>query len=647
MLEKNTLVLYKKQPAIITEVGEKYTIEYQSVPATTTGKKAQYATQKVRDKDIFELFPNVKVSLESIINQNSNTAVKEGFSRALEEAYELLLSDEETASSTFDFSTLIEYSIGELTDLNSFAFFDSLTNDIHFKYDENTKLFSLHSEEEIKQIQQKNYEKEHEAEIKASFINRLKQKKINLPDDTKFMQEIEALALGKTDKSKFLKEAGIKETPEKAHKILLDTGFWHIGKNPYPSRYGVSMQSATETLASPPEEERVLVNHIAYAIDNIWSTDPDDAIGFDGEYVWIHIADPASSVFPDSKIDVIARNRGATLYIPEGASRMLAEESIEDYALGLCEYSGGCKTGKLSNALSFKIKLDDKGNITETEVLKTKVFVERYTYESADENKESEELKPLFEIAEKNENRRKEAEAVFINLPEVHIDLEKQEDSPIPTVKIYSNEQRAKSSDVVREFMLLAGEAAAKYAFKKGIPFPFISQPSPDIPKDLPEGLAGQYRLRRSMRSRSVGVSPAAHAGLGLGMYSQVTSPLRRYSDLIAHQQLRAHLNQSPLLDKDTMLERISAGDAAMSASIKAERSTRLHWTIVYLLQNPEWTGKGVVVELRGKQAVILIPELAQETIIIPKETVALNDELIVKAGKLNLPELELLFFEV
>ena len=647
MLEKNTLVLYKKQPAIITEVGEKYTIEYQSVPATTTGKKAQYATQKVRDKDIFELFPKVKVSLESIINQNSNTAVKEGFSRALEEAYELLLSDEETASSSFDFSTLIEYSIGELTDLNSFAFFDSLTNDIHFKYDENTKLFSLRSEEEIKQIQQKNYEKEHEAEIKAGFINRLKQKKINLPDDTKFMQEIEALALGKTDKSKFLKEAGIKETPEKAHKVLLDTGFWHIGKNPYPSRFGLSMQSATETLASPPEEERTLVNHIAYAIDNIWSTDPDDAIGFDGEYVWIHIADPASSVFPDSKIDVIARNRGATLYIPEGASRMLAEESIEDYALGLCEYSGGCKTGKLSNALSFKIKLDDKGNITETEVLKTKVFVERYTYESADENKESEELKPLFEIAEKNENRRKEAEAVFINLPEVHIDLEKQENSPIPTVKIYSNEQRAKSSDVVREFMLLAGEAAAKYAFKKGIPFPFISQSSPDIPKDLPEGLAGQYRLRRSMRSRSVGVSPAAHAGLGLGMYSQVTSPLRRYSDLIAHQQLRAHLNQSPLLDKDTMLERISAGDAAMSASIKAERSTRLHWTIVYLLQNPEWTGKGVVVELRGKQAVILIPELAQETIIIPKETVALNDELIVKAGKINLPELELSFFEV
>lgn len=647
MLEKNTLVLYKKQPAIITEVGEKYTIEYQTVAATNTGKKAQYATQKVRDKDIVELFSNCKVNLESIINQNTNSAVKETFAKSLLDAYELLLSDEETASTPLDFSSIVDYSIGELTDLNAFAFYDSLVNDIHFKQDEQTNLFSLRTENEIKQIQQKNYEKEHEAEIKAAFINRLKQKKINLPDDTKFMQEIEALALGKSDKSKFLKEAGIKETPEKAHKVLLDTGFWHMGKNPYPSRYGHSMQSATETLSSPPEEERFIVNHVAYAIDNIWSTDPDDAIAFDGEYVWVHIADPASSVLPDSKIDIKARNRGATLYIPEGASRMLAEESIEDYALGLAEYSNGEKTGKLSNALSFKIKLDDNGNISETEVLKTKVFVERYTYESADENKETEELKPLFEIAEKNEKRRKESGAVFINLPEVHIELEKQADSPVPNVKISSNENKPKSCDVVREFMLLAGEAAAKYAFKNNIPFPFISQPSPDIPKDLPTGLACDYRLRRCMRSRSVGVNPAAHAGLGLGMYSQVTSPLRRYSDLIAHQQLRAHLSQSPLLDKDTMLERISAGDAAMGASIKAERSTRLHWTIVFLLQNPEWTGKGIVVELRGKQAVILIPELGQETIIVPKSTLALNDEIVVKAGNINLPELQVSFFEV
>ena len=145
MLAKNTLVLYKKQPAIITEVGEKYTIEYQTVPATNTGKKAQYATQKVRDKDIVELFSNCKVSLESIINQNTNSAVKEIFAKSLLDAYELLLSDEETASTPLDFSSIVDYSIGELTDLNAFAFYDSLVNDIHFKQDEQTHLFSLRS----------------------------------------------------------------------------------------------------------------------------------------------------------------------------------------------------------------------------------------------------------------------------------------------------------------------------------------------------------------------------------------------------------------------------------------------------------------------------------------------------------------------
>ena len=129
MLAKNTLVLYKKQPAIITEIGEKYTIEYQTVPATATGKKAQYGTQKVRDKDIVELFSNCKVSLESIINQNTNSAVKETFAKSLLDAYELLLSDEETASTPLDFSSIVDYSIGELSDLNAFAFYDSLVNE--------------------------------------------------------------------------------------------------------------------------------------------------------------------------------------------------------------------------------------------------------------------------------------------------------------------------------------------------------------------------------------------------------------------------------------------------------------------------------------------------------------------------------------
>jgi len=195
--------------------------------------------------------------------------------------------------------------------------------------------------------------------------------------------------------------------------------------------------------------------------------------------------------------------------------------------------------------------------------------------------------------------------------------------------------------------MLLAGEAAAKFAFKNNIPFPFISQEKPEIPNKLPEGLAGQYKLRRCMRSRSVGVTPSQHAGLGLGMYSQVTSPLRRYSDLVAHQQLRAFLKNEKILDKDQVLERIAAGDAAASATVKAERKSNLHWTLVFLIKHKEWTGDAIIVDIKNHQAICIIPSLAMETTLNIPSNLKLNDIIKVKAGNINIPLLTVDFTQI
>ena len=635
MLQILSPVLYKCQPAVVTEIGEKYTIQFCTSPATETGKKAVYGTQKVRERDVILLSENKISSLDALLKAAENQETIENIKNSINETWELLVSDEETAAAEISFSELADYS-GISAD-NIWAFYSVLLKDIHFsKKAQNDKLpsFIPNTQEEIDAISAREKEKEAEAEIKAGFISRLQKKQLILPQDAKYMQEVEAFALGLTDKSKVLNDAGLKATPEKAHKLLLDTKIWTIAKNPYPSRAGLSMQSATERLESPKSEERVHVETTAWAIDNEWSTDPDDAIAFDGTYYWIHIADPASTVTPDSKADISARNRGATLYIPEGAARMLCENALEDYALGL---------KSVSNALSFRIKLDDDGNIQETSVLKTTVHVERLTYESADEKKDSPELAPLFEFARKNIERRKKLGAVFIDMPEIHIRLAESGEENIPKVEI-SPVNHPESAVVVREMMLLAGEGAARFAFKNNIPFPFVSQDAPDLPKDLPEGLAGQYRLRHSMRSRSVGVTPSNHAGLGLSMYSQVTSPLRRYSDLIAHQQLRAFIDGKPLIDKDEMLTRISAGDAAAGATIKAERKTNLHWILVYLLQNPNWRGKGVIVDNKGNQAVVIIPELAQEATVNASKKYGINEEVTVKAANINLTELTVLF---
>jgi exoribonuclease-2 len=152
----------------------------------------------------------------------------------------------------------------------------------------------------------------------------------------------------------------------------------------------------------------------------------------------------------------------------------------------------------------------------------------------------------------------------------------------------------------------------------------------------------------KTMHPRTISTSPALHSGLGLTMYSQVTSPLRRYGDLVAHQQLRTFIDGRPLLDTDTVLERISQGDAASSAAVKAERETNLHWTLVYLLEHSDWTGDGVVVDIRGGyQATVLIPSLARQTVITASRQPKLNDVVKLKAGKINLPELSFTFMEV
>lgn len=632
-MKKNSVVIYKNLPALVGERdGDKFLVNWCVSRATSTGKKAVYASQKVREKDVILLCENEASSIDSLLDF-AETAVKDNseVKNQIAEIHELLLSDEETAVSQQTFSDMADLLRGSLKADESWGLYSALKDSFEFEeiIKDGSIYFIPRSEEKITELKNKAFEKEHADELRTAFIERLKSKNL-LPEDSKFMGDVEALALGTTEKSKTMKEAGFKESPEKAHKLLLDTKIWDITRNPYPVRLGLSAKSANISLGTPPDEDRIRVPGISYAIDSEWSTDPDDAIAFDGEFLWVHIADPACFVTPESEIDKAARGRGATLYLPEGAARMLSEDCLEDYALGLREES---------RALSFKIKLGENGELEDCEVLRTIVNVKRLTYEEADTLKETPELKPLFEIARRNYERRCKAGAININIPEVHITVN-------PDTKDISFEvlSHPESTEVVREAMVLAGEGAAKFSFKNNIPFPFISQDIPEIPKDIPDGLAGQFRLRKCMRKRNVNITPSSHAGLGVGMYSQVTSPLRRYGDLLGHEQLRAFLKGEKLIDKDTMLMRMSEGDAAMQASKKAERNSRLHWTLVYLLQHPDWTGDAVCVDKQAGKALFFITSLGMETTIGGDSPVELNESVKLKVGKIDLPNLEVVF---
>ena len=633
-MTKNSLVLYKSFLALVCDKdGDKFLIKFCTQPATSTGKKAVYGEQKVREKDVVLLHEGPCSSLENALSFSD-----ENIPSQIQEAWELLQSDESTATAPLPLNELSEYARSSFKADEAWAFYSALLADNHFSlsqedFKNGSIVFIPHSQAEIDELNQKKYEKEHEEEIRAEFIKRVKTRKLELPSDARFMGEVEAFALNKTDKCRVLKEAGIAQTPENAHRLLIDTGIWDYTKNPYPTRFGFSFESAKEQLGAMPKEERMEVPGFAYAIDSEHSTDPDDAVAFDGEYLWVHIADPASSVLPDSSIDIAARGRGTTLYIPEGASRMLAESCLEDYALGL---------KNPSSALSFRIKVDADSQIEECQVFKTQVNVKRLTYKLAEEQKENPELKPLFEIARKNRARREANGAVTIQMPEVSISVDKE------TKKVsIEPDQRYESNDMIAELMIMAGEGAARFAFKNQIPFMFVSQEAPEFPASLPEGWAGQFARIKCMRKRSVGITPAPHAGLGLSFYSQVTSPLRRYGDLISHQQLRAFIEGRRLIQKDDMLEKVSAGDAASLDARKVSRLSEMHWKLVYLKQNPELTFEGFCIDRRGNDALFLIPALDMQATIKNANDVNLNDCAMLKAGKIDIVEQSLVFSKV
>jgi exoribonuclease-2 len=425
---------------------------------------------------------------------------------------------------------------------------------------------------------------------------------------------------------------GRAESPENAHALLLELGRWDHTVDPYPQRLGLATSAPAVEWPLLPEEARVDLTHLpAFAIDDEGSQDPDDALSLEGGRLWVHVADVAATVRPDSAADLEARARGATLYLPEGAVPMLPPQAVPVLGLGLAE---------VSPALSFGLDVDAGGQVVGVEVVPSWVRVTRLTYEVVEAWLEEEPFRDLYRLAQVYQARREERGAVGIDLPEVKIRVEGGQVivRPLPPLN---------SRVLVREAMFMAGEAAARFALEEGIPFPFTTQGASGA-RERPEGLAGMYALRRTLRPSQYRSVPAPHAGLGLPVYARVTSPLRRYLDLVAHQQLRAHLRGEGLLEAQEVLRRVGAAEAVTGDVRRAERLARRHWTLVYLKGHLDarrgWRGEGILVERHGLRGTVLIPELALETRVHLRQDLPLDSPLSLALGDVNLAELEAYF---
>jgi exoribonuclease-2 len=312
---------------------------------------------------------------------------------------------------------------------------------------------------------------------------------------------------------------------------------------------------------------------------------------------------------------------------------MLPEQALPLFALGLSE---------TSKALTFKMALGADCEIISTEIFPSIVKVLRVSYEDADNlasTADAGTLRALQDLANRNLKRRNAAGAVNIELPEVRISLEDGKPKIEPVVPY-------NSVSLVRECMLIAGEGAGCWAAGNGLAFPYISQEM-EISGKVPSGMAGYYQLRRCMRPRALSTKPGRHWGLGLETYTQVTSPLRRYTDLLGHLQIRAFIRGDKPLSTDEVAARLGAGEAAAIETSQAERASRNHWTMVFLSDKKDSVWEAVAVEKKGNRWAVIIPDLALETLVPLHKDVSPNESITLALKSVHIPRGEAVFVSV
>jgi exoribonuclease II len=284
---------------------------------------------------------------------------------------------------------------------------------------------------------------------------------------------------------------GRPETPQAAFQLLVDLNLWSPHENlflrrsqiptQFPSRV---LEMAHRCLVSPPPDpdaDRLDLTHLkVYTIDDESTSEIDDGLSVellpDGlERLWIHIADPTRWLLPGDELDLEARRRCTTVYLPTGMVPMFPPE-LATGPMSLVQ-------GKLCSALSFGVLLDETGEVMDYEIHPSIVKpTYRLTYEDVDEMLElgvqaELELAAIATWAKRRQAWRQSQGAISIHMPESSI---KVRDGEI-TIELLDN---SIARQLVAEMMILAGEVAGRYGQMHSLALPFRGQVQPELPSE-------------------------------------------------------------------------------------------------------------------------------------------------------------------
>jgi exoribonuclease-2 len=587
------LVAYKGRPAqVISSTTHKYEISF-----------LDGSSQKVREKDFRFIHPE--------------------FAYVHSECPEVDISILNDLDIEFiSLKELTEWLFDDYTSQNAWFVYLMSVDGLYFFW--NKDVLVLRPEEQIEKIKDNRQEKALEEESLKRCINNLNNSSYD-DKDIIWISEIEQVALNQSKHSKVMSALSIENTPENAHRLLIKIKYWSEYKNPYPQRNKIDRDEELEFIERKTDRKD-LTHLTCFAIDNSDSSDADDAISIDGDRVWIHIADVASYVDCNSDLDLFAQKRISNLYLPDQTLHMLPPSISEVCSLGADE---------ISNAVSVEFVLKDS-EISDIQICLSQIKVTKLSYEEADRLlSENKLLSKLNDIAKEHKSSRERNGALRLNLPKTDIKLRDQKVLVIPQLD-------SDSREMISEFMVMAGRVIAMFSIENNISMPYLLQDSGKFSDEIIENinnlsLSKTFEAAKGFNRSKLSVMPSLHTGLGLNEYLRVTSPMRRYMDLLVQQQLVRFISNLTLLNESEIKERIKVNNSSSSKINKAIRQSDEHFRCLYFKQNRNWKGDGVVVEKSGNKALLMIPEFAMITQIKPKTEVELEDKIKLKVDSINL----------
>lgn len=357
------------------------------------------------------------------------------------------------------------------------------------------------------------------------------------------------------------------------------------------------------------------------SIDGETTTDIDDAFYMEktdsGWKLVIALACPALNWPFGEELDHKIAHRATSLYLPEAILHMLPQ-SLGENAFSLL-------ANKTRPALCYEVCLDSTGNPGPARLFLAKVrlaanlrypevqaFLESEKIEEDNPAKSfSDQLLEADKWARSRENWRINQGAVIMHRPDQIITLDEANGEIIVNMEVEPNKTDA--SRIVTEMMVLASSGMADWAFENNLPMIHRTQ-NITIAKDYagiwsePADLA---MVIRSLMPSILEIAPKRHAALAAERYIPVTSPLRRYSDLVNEGQIIHFLQTGkPRWDGTALEFLLNSFNPSLELVGQVQKYRPRYWKLLYFRQQGDkrwWDG--VITEENENFVMVNLPD--------------------------------------